>query len=246
MLSVDLNCDMGEDMPHDAAIMPYISSVNIACGYHAGDASTMQRTIDLAMQYNVAIGAHPGFADKTNFGRTEQQLTEENYYSLVREQLLILQQHINAAGTSMHHAKPHGALYNMSAKDKVLAAIIAKAVKDHNSSLVLYGLSNSCAITTAATLGLQTASEVFADRTYTNEGTLTPRANANALITDTAQSIRQVLQLIQKQNVTSIDGKIIPVKAETICIHGDGLHAAAFAKLIAEQLKANNIRVQTI
>ena len=246
MLSADLNCDMGEGMPHDATIIPYISSVNIACGYHAGDISIMQRTIDLAMQHHVAIGAHPGFADKINFGRAEQQLTNEEYYELVREQLLILQQYINAAGTSMHHVKPHGALYNMSANNNELAAIIAKAVKDHNPSLILYGLSNSCAVKAAEAISLKPASEVFADRTYTSEGNLTPRNNANALIADAAQLTQQVLQMVQQQQVCSVDGKIIPVKAETICIHGDGSHATVFAKLIAEQLKANDIQVKTI
>ncbi|QEC68864.1 LamB/YcsF family protein [Panacibacter ginsenosidivorans] len=246
MLSIDLNCDMGEGMPNDAAIMPYISSVNIACGYHAGDSSIMQRTIDLALRHNVAIGAHPGFADKINFGRTEQKLSQEDYYELVKQQLLIIQQHIKAAGASMHHVKPHGALYNMSAMNNTLATIVAKAVKDHDPSLILYGLSNSYSVTAAATIGLQTASEVFADRTYTHEGNLTPRTNTNALITHKAQSVKQVLQMIQQQTVTTIDGKIIPVKAETICIHGDGTHTVSFVKLIAEQLKKNNIQVKTI
>lgn len=246
MLSIDLNCDMGEGMGNDAAIMPYISSVNIACGVYAGDAATMQQTIDLALKYNAAIGAHPGFADKANFGRTEMQLSEEGYYNLVREQLLLIQKFIDDAGAAMHHVKPHGALYNMSAKDYKLAVIIAKAVKDHNQNLILYGLSNSHSINAAVATGLNTASEVFADRTYTDDGTLTPRSNAGALITDGMQSVQQVLQMVVQQTVTSINGKTIPVKAETICIHGDSQNAPAFGKLISTQLKANNISVQAL
>jgi 5-oxoprolinase (ATP-hydrolysing) subunit A len=246
MLSVDLNCDMGEGMSNDADIMPYISSVNIACGAHAGDAAIMQQTIELALKYNTAIGAHPGFADKANFGRTELQLSDESYYDLVREQLLLLQKLIDAAGATMHHVKPHGALYNMSAVDYKLASIIAMAVKDHNPNLILYGLSNSHSINAATAAGLRAASEVFADRTYMNDSTLTPRTNAAALITNETRSAQQVLQMIRQQTATSLSGKTITVKAETICIHGDSPNAPAFAKLIATQLRVNNILVQTL
>jgi 5-oxoprolinase (ATP-hydrolysing) subunit A len=244
MLSVDLNCDMGEGMHHDAAIMPYISSVNIACGAHAGDVTTMQRTINLALKYNVAIGAHPGFADRANFGRIAQQLPKDGYYQLVRTQLFTLQQYIDAAGAIMHHVKPHGALYNMSATDALLAAIVAKAVKDHNTALVMYGLSNSVSVTAAEEAGLQTASEVFADRTYLDDGTLTPRTYTNALITNDTLSVQQVLQMVQQQTITSVNGKIVPVNAETICIHGDGMHAVSFAKLISEAIKTQQIKIQ--
>jgi UPF0271 protein len=237
---------MGEGMTDDAAIMPYISSVNIACGYHAGDEQTMRQTVELALQHGVAIGAHPGFADKKNFGRKEEHLTEEAYCDLVSEQLHLLQQYIDAAGAVMHHVKPHGALYNMSAKDKVLAAIIAKAVKDHDPALVLYGLSNSYSITEAVAAGLQTASEAFADRTYTNDGSLTPRTQPGALIDDEQLMIQQTLQLIRQQAVTSVDNKIVPVKAETICIHGDGPHALAYAIQLNTALKRAGIRIKAI
>lgn len=235
---------MGEGMPNDAAIMPYISSANIACGAHAGDITTMQRTIDLALQYNVVIGAHPGFRDKVNFGRTAQQLTEAAYYQLISEQLFTLQQYIHAAGAVMHHVKPHGALYNSSAKDYTLAGIIAKSVKDHNPALILYGLSHSYSISAAEEAGLQTASEVFADRTYMDDGSLAPRTNNHALITNNEHSVQQVLQMVQQQTVTSINGKIVPVKAETICIHGDSAHAVPFVKLISETLKKQRINIQ--
>ena len=246
MISIDLNCDMGEGMSTDALIMPYISSVNIACGYHGGDTDTIKRTIELALQHNLAIGAHPGFADKENFGRKEQQLSNEQYYNLVREQLNIIQQIINASGATLHHVKPHGALYNMSATNPSLANIIALVVKDHDASLILYGLSNSSSIYEAEKLELKTASEVFADCTYTDDGSLTPRTNPNALITSEQQSLQQVLQMLQEQTVTSTNNKTVPVKADTICIHGDGAHAITFAQLIFKTLKQNNIAIQTI
>ena len=246
MISIDLNCDMGEGMPNDATIMPLISSANIACGYHAGNDDIIKKTIELALQHNVAIGAHPGFADKENFGRTEQKLSGKQYYSLVAEQLAIIQKHVQYAGATLHHVKPHGALYNMSAKDAALANIIATAVKDHNSSLILYGLSNSYSITEAEKLGLRTASEVFADRTYTDEGKLTPRSEPNALITSEKDSLQQVLQMIQSQTALSTNKKIIKVKADTICLHGDGEHAVAFAQLIFKTLQANNIAIKAV
>ena len=246
MFSTDLNCDMGEGIGNDAAIMPFISSANIACGFHAGGADTMKQTIELALQYNVAIGAHPGFADKENFGRVEQQLTDEAYYELVRIQLHIIQKHIDEAGAVMHHVKPHGALYNMSAKNYRLASIIAKAVKDHNPNLILYGLSNSYSIDAAETLNIRTASEVFADRTYTDEGTLTPRTQPNALITNEDESIQQVLQMITQQTVNTINNNTIQVKADTICIHGDGKHAISFAKKIAAALQERGIKITAV
>lgn len=246
MISIDLNCDMGEGMHNDALIMPFISSANIACGYHAGDEAIMQKTIERSLQHGIAIGAHPGFADKENFGRIDQQLSHQEYYDLVREQLSILQKFINEAGATLHHVKPHGALYNMSAKDPLLANSIARAVKDHNASLILYGLSNSHSITEAEKLNLNTASEVFADRTYTDAGNLTPRTQLNALISSEKQSLQQVLQMIQQKAVTSTGNKVIPVRADTVCIHGDGAHAVPFAQLIFTTLKGNNIAIEPV
>lgn len=246
MFTIDLNCDMGEGFGNDAAIMPYISSANIACGLHAGNDDTMKQTIELALKYNVAIGAHPGFNDKENFGRTEQQLTEEGFYDLVKTQLEILQKHIDAFGATMHHVKPHGALYNMSARNYALASVIARAVKDHNAYLILYGLSNSCSISAAKKINLLTASEVFADRTYTDEGKLTPRTEPNALIQNDVQALKQVLQMVKQQTVTSTANKTIPVKADTICIHGDSKHAIDFAKKISLALQENRIKITAV
>lgn len=246
MTFIDLNCDMGEGMNNDAELMVFISSANIACGYHAGDEDTMKRTVEYAIQHKVAIGAHPGFADKANFGRSEQQLSSAGYYDLVAQQLCLLKKVTDDSGVKLHHVKPHGALYNMAARSKTLASIIAKAVCDFDASLVLYGLSGSYLISEAMAIGLKTASEVFADRTYSDEGKLTLRNLPGALIEDAATSVQQVLRMVREQNVVSVSNKIIPVKAETICIHGDGAHAIEFAQTINRTLKENHLAIQTI
>jgi hypothetical protein len=165
-MPVDINCDMGEGMGNDEQIMPFITSANIACGYHAGDISTMQKTIELCLKHDVAIGAHPSFFDRQNFGRTAIQLSAEEIYELIIQQLLILTEVANAFNTKVHHVKPHGALYNQSAKESSIATIIAKAVKDFDNQLILYGLSGSESIKQAQATGIKTASEVFADRSY--------------------------------------------------------------------------------
>ena len=244
MTAIDLNCDMGEGMMNDEALMHFISSANIACGYQAGDEQIMKRTVQLAVNNNVAIGAHPGFADKENFGRIEVQLSDEAYHALVIHQLAALKKITDAVGTKIHHVKPHGALYNMSAKNRHIAFIIAKAVLEFDPDLVLYGLSGSNSITEARALGLKTASEVFADRSYQNDGSLTPRSQPHALIEDEDASLRQVLQMIQQQTVTTLENITVPVVAETICIHGDGAYAVAFAKSIYETLKRENITIK--
>jgi UPF0271 protein len=244
MATIDLNCDMGEGMPFDELIFPYISSVNIACGYHAGSEEIMKRTVALALQYDIAIGAHPGFADKENFGRKEMHLTDENYYNLVVEQLTALKKITDAGNATIHHVKPHGALYNMAVKNKALAAVITQAVKDFDDKLILYGLSGSHLISEAQALNLQTASEVFADRTYQDDATLTPRLQPNALIKEENTSVHQVLQMIQHGTVTSVNNKTVPIVAETICIHGDNENAAMFAKQIYHNLKQNKIEIK--
>ncbi len=246
MKSVDINCDMGEGMPDDAELMPWISSANIACGYHAGNEETMRKTILLALKHNVAIGAHPGFSDKDNFGRTEMHLTIDQLYELVSKQIDILKKICDDAGTRLHHVKPHGALYNMAAKNAVIAGAIAKAIYDFDSTLILYGLSGSYMISEAKKRGLKTSSEVFADRTYQDDGSLTPRSHPNALITDKRQSVQEVLQIIQHQKVTSLSGKQIEIIAETICIHGDGEYAVEFAKTIYTELQKNHIAIKAI
>jgi 5-oxoprolinase (ATP-hydrolysing) subunit A len=244
--AVDLNCDIGEGMDNDELIMPYISSANIACGYHAGDEKTIWQTIELAVKYNVTVGAHVSFFDKENFGRTEINIQVNEVYDLVTQQLIILNEIADSFSVKLNHVKPHGALYNMSAKNVVLAKAIANAVKDFDESVILFGLSGSHSISEAKAIGLKTANEVFADRTYQDDGSLTPRSQPNALIVDTDKAIQQVLQMIKERRVTTVSRKTIPILAETICIHGDGKHAAEFAKTIHENLKQNNIDIKAI
>jgi len=228
---------MGEGAGHDELIMPFVHAANIACGYHAGDPATMRQTIQCALQHGVAVGAHPFFLDPKHFGRTGMKLEKAGIYELVTQQLYILNEIAAETGTQLHHVKPHGALYNMSASDAALAQTIAQAVKDFDPALLLYGLSGSHSIREAKALHLQTASEVFADRTYQDDGSLTPRSQPHALIEDTDLAVAQVLQMIREGTVTTVTGNIIPIVAETICIHGDGQHAVEFAKAIYNALK---------
>jgi UPF0271 protein len=240
---VDLNCDMGEGIGNDERIMPYISSANIACGYHAGDEKTIWQTIGLAVNYNVAVGAHVSFFDKENFGRNEMDLGSNEIYDLVTQQLIIIGEIAEGFPVKLNHVKPHGALYNMSAKDPLVATTIAKAVKDFDANLVLFGLSNSHSLTKASEIGLKTASEVFADRMYLDDGRLAPRSQPGALIEDADRAVRQVLQMIKQKTVTTISGKTISIIADTICIHGDGKHAIAFAKNISDAIKNEGIGI---
>jgi len=246
MNRIDLNCDMGEGMHNDARLMPFISSTNIACGDHAGDEDTMKRMVELAMQYGVAIGAHPGFSDRDHFGRRELNLNEAEFYYLVIDQIHILKKITDAFQTKIHHVKPHGAMYNMAARNIYLAQAVAKAVKDVDSDFILYGLSGSHLISEAEKLELKNASEVFADRTYQDDGNLTPRSQPNALIEDERKCVSQVLQMIHTQTVTSVNGEEIPIIAQTVCLHGDGEHAVEFAKQIYESLKENHIDIKAI
>jgi UPF0271 protein len=228
---------MGEGIGNDEAIMPFIHSANIACGFHAGDPQTMWQTIELAVKHNISVGAHVSFLDRENFGRSEMNLPSDEIYELVEQQLILLNEIAESFNVSIHHVKPHGALYNLSAKDPAIAKAIAAAVKDYNSKLILFGLSGSHSISEAKNIGLKTASEVFADRSYQDDGSLTPRSQPNALIETADAVIKQVLQMIKEGTVTTVSGKKIPIIAETICIHGDGPQAVAFAKAIHDAIK---------
>lgn len=243
---IDLNCDMGEGLNNDALLMPMISSANIACGFHAGDEDIMKKTIELALKNQVAIGAHPGFRDRSNFGRKEFSITLPYLFDLIIEQIFILKKIAATFGTKLHHVKPHGALYNMASRDLRLARTIAAAVKSVDANLILYGLSGSHLITEADALKLKSASETFADRTYQEDGSLTPRSLPGAMIEKTEDSLKQVLQMINEKTVTTIKGSIISIKADTICLHGDGDHAVAFATQIRKILLENQITIQTI
>ena len=237
---------MGEGLDKDVLLMPFISTTSIACGFHAGDEDVMKKTVELALLHSVAIGAHPGFADKENFGRRELNLEKEKVEELIFVQLNALKKVTVAFNTTLHHVKPHGALYNMAARDPRLAGIIAKTVKAFDSKLALYGLSGSCSISAAEEEGLKTASEVFADRTYQDDGSLTPRSQPHAMIENDKQSLEQVLQMVAQKTVTSLNGHTVNIVAQTICIHGDGKHAVAFTQSISQMLKQQGIEIKAI
>ncbi len=223
---VDLNCDLGEGAGHDAELMAVITSANIACGAHAGDEATMEATVALARQHGVAIGAHPGFADRENFGRREWALAATEVRALVERQVRALQQ----IGTVVH-VKPHGALYNLAARDAVIAEAVAGAVHAVDARLVLFALRGSELVRAGRRVGLRVAEEVFADRTYRADGALTPRAEAGAVITDEAVAIAQALRMVRSG-------------ADTICLHGDGAHAAALARRLHVELRQSGIEIR--
>lgn len=249
MLSVDLNCDMGESfgpwkMGNDAAIMEFVSSVNIACGFHAGDPTVMRRTAELALEKGLAVGAHPGFHDLQGFGRRKMSLSPEEASDLILYQVSAMKGVCESLGGKLRHVKPHGALYNQAAANPTLSRAIADAVRSLDPDLVLYGLSGSCLITEARDAGLSTASEVFADRTYQSDGSLTPRTRQDALIEDTASAVKQAIAMISNGQVTATDGTSVEVAADTICMHGDGKNAVAFAEAINRALADQGIAIR--
>lgn len=241
MAKIDLNSDIGESfgaytMGLDAEILKIVDSANIACGFHAGDPIVMQKTVKEALKNNVKVGAHPGFPDLVGFGRRNMAASAEEIYAMTLYQIGALDAFVRAQGAKLNHVKPHGALYNMAASDEKLASAICRAVYDLNPTLILYALSGSKMIAEAEKLGLKTASEVFADRTYQKDGSLTPRRMPGAMIVDEEESIKQVLQMIKEGTVKTLQGDIVPIKVDTICVHGDGIKAVEFAKRIKENL----------
>lgn len=251
MFKVDLNCDLGESfgaykLGNDELILDYVTSANIACGFHAGDPSVMKKTVELALKKNVSIGAHPGLQDLAGFGRRNIAISPEEAFDIVVYQIGALNGFTTALGGKLRHVKPHGALYNMAAKDEKLATAIAQAVYAINPELVLYGLSGSELIKAGKAIGLTTANEVFSDRTYQLDGSLTSRSLENALITDDQIAVNQVMTMIKEKTVFTEQKQNIAILAETICIHGDGVHALEFAKFINSTLKANNIEITSL
>ncbi|PEE44823.1 5-oxoprolinase subunit PxpA [Bacillus pseudomycoides] len=248
MVTVDLNCDLGEGfgaykIGNDDKILPFVSSVNIACGFHAGDPTVMRQTVEKALKNDVEIGAHPGFPDLIGFGRRVMRVSPEEVYDYVLYQIGALDGFIRAAGARMHHVKPHGALYNMAATDQEIADAIAKAIYHINPDLFLYGLANSKFIQAAEKYELKLVQEAFADRTYQLDGTLTSRTEENALIKNEDIAIEQVLQMVKERNVKAVGGKIINIDAQTICIHGDGERAVQFVERIYRTFRLNNISI---
>lgn len=248
-LSVDLNCDMGESfgswiIGNDEAILPYISSANIACGFHAGDPSIILKTVALALKYQVAIGAHPGFADLAGFGRREIQVSPREVYALTVYQIGAIAACAKAQGGMLHHVKPHGALYNMAVKDVDFADAITQAIYDTDPNLILYALSGSELIHAATKKGLPVYHEVFADRTYQLDGKLTPRTDEDAIIMDTRRAVEQVVNMVKYGKVNTLQGSEVFIQADTICLHGDHKGAVNFAKDIHQALRDENIAVR--
>jgi len=234
---IDLNSDMGEgfgvwELGNDLALLDYIDSTNIACGWHAGDPERMKKLVSAALHKQVFIGAHPSLPDLMGFGRREMAITPNDAYNFVLYQAGALQAFIRAQGGTLHHVKPHGAFYNQAARDKSLALAIAQAVKDLGDDIILYGLASSCFVEAAKEINIPLWQEVFADRRYTSEGYLVPRTQLGALIENEDQAAAQALRMAQKGEVVALDGSIIKVQADTLCIHGDSPTALDFAKKI--------------
>ena len=241
MWRVDLNCDLGEGAGHDAELMPLITSANIACGAHAGDEATMRATVALAQKHGVAIGAHPGLADRANFGRRELPVSPDEVRDLVLNQVHKLQR----LGP-VRHVKPHGALYNMAARDLALARAVVDAIYETDPRLILFGLAGSHLIAVAEACGLPVVSEIFADRTYQADGSLTPRSQPNAMITDEKAAVAQVLRMVREGRVRATDGIDVALKADTVCLHGDGAHPVEFARKLRQELTAAGVAIRAI
>ncbi|GGG05782.1 LamB/YcsF family protein [Paenibacillus abyssi] len=251
MIRVDLNCDLGESfgayqLGLDEQLIPMVTSVNIACGFHAGDPGVMHRTVKLALENGVAIGAHPGLPDLVGFGRRSMDISPQDAFDMVLYQIGALDGFVKSEGGSMQHVKPHGALYNMAAKKRELAEAIAKAVYRYNPQLILFGLSGSELIRAGQRIGLRTAGEVFSDRTYQSDGSLTPRNLQDAVITDHDQAIANVVRMVKEGLVQSRQGIDIKIEPDTVCIHGDNAHALVFARQIREALESSSISVRAI
>lgn len=246
---LDLNCDMGESygawtMGNDMAILPYVTSANIACGFHAGDPGTMRSTVAAALELGVAVGAHPGLPDLVGFGRRTMAVSPQEAYDMMVVQIGALAGVAASQGGRLHHVKPHGALYNMAARNPELAHALAKAVFDMDASLIFYGLASSELTRAAEQMGLRVAHEVFADRTYQSDGTLTPRSHPEAMIHDSDVSTQQVLRMVQQGCVHTLQGTDVSLRADTLCLHGDQPGALHFAQQIRRSLNDAGIQVR--
>jgi len=251
MYRIDLNCDVGESfgayqLGADLEILPLVTSANIACGFHAGDPAVMRRTVRAALDNHVAVGAHPGLPDLAGFGRREMAITPQEAYDLTIYQIGALYGVVTSEGGRMRHVKPHGALYNMAAKNAKLAEAIAEAVKRFDPALVLFGSSGSELVLAGKRLGIPTASEAFADRTYQPDGSLTPRSEPDALMVDADRAVDQAVRMVKEGMVRSLQGTDVSIRADTICIHGDGPHALQFARRIRQGLEAEGVTIAAL
>lgn len=249
MYTIDLNCDLGESfgiyhLGDDAHVIPHITSANIACGFHASDPVVMKQTLELALQHQVRIGAHPGFPDLVGFGRREMQLKPEEIKALVQYQIGALMAFCMANKVCMQHVKPHGALYNMACKDEKIARAICEGIYEVDPKLFLLAQSHSKMISEAQKIGLKTVNEVFADRAYEEDGTLVSRSKEGAMITDINQAISQVISMVKEGKVKTIHGTWIDIKADSVCVHGDGAQALAFVTKLNEALIQEDIKIK--
>lgn len=250
MKSIDINCDMGESfgpwvMGNDLAVMKHITSANIACGFHAGDPDTMFNTVRAAVAAGVAVGAHPGLPDLQGFGRRHMDVSPAEIYALVVYQIGALWGVARASGTRLRHVKTHGALYHMTTKDAAVAQAVVQAAHDVDPELLLY-VSTASMIQAAQKAGMRMVHEVYADRSYQDDGTLTPRSQAHAMIEDVDQSIAQVKRMVLQGMVRSLSGKDVPIGADTLCVHGDQPGAVVFAQRIRAALEAEGIAVRAV
>jgi UPF0271 protein len=248
--TIDLNCDMGESfgawtMGQDAGVLEHVSSANIACGFHAGDPLTMRRTVDAAVARGVAVGAHPSLPDLAGFGRREMRVSVDETYALTLYQIGALAAMAHAAGTRLRHVKPHGALYNMAAKDRALADAIAAAVRDFDSDLILVGLANSELPRAGEQAGLAVAHEAFADRRYESDGSLMARGKAGAVIDDVDVAVAQAISIATRGEAESPAG-VLHIRADTICVHGDRPDAAMFARQLRDGLEAAGVVIAAL
>ncbi len=245
---IDLNADVGEFSRGDPAgqdelLMRAITSANIACGFHAGDASVIRDTVRLAQHAGVAVGAHPSLADRAGFGRRELPVGAAEVENLVAYQIGVVAALAAVEGIRLTHVKPHGALYNMAARDRPLAAAVAAAVKQVDRSLILYGLAGSELLAAADDAGMASAAEVFADRAYLRDGSLLPRSQPGALISDPALVVSRALDMVVRREVTAVDGTRIPLRADTLCVHGDTPGAAQLALQLRAALESAGVEV---
>jgi len=248
---IDLNCDMGESfgayrIGADEDVFPHITSANVACGFHGGDPTVMRTTLARAREHGVAVGAHPGFPDLIGFGRRNIDASADEVYDLVLYQIGALLGFATAAGMQLQHVKAHGALYNMAVAKPELAAAIARATRDVDRDLVLFGLPSSHLISEGESAGLRTASEAFADRNYMSDGTLVSRRRPDAHIHDAGQAVTRAIRMVRDGIVTPVDGPDITIRVDTICIHGDGPHAAEFARQLRAGFEAAGIAASAI
>lgn len=247
-MRIDLNCDVGESfgayqLGDDAKLLEHVTSANVACGFHAGDHATMRHTVRLAAERNIAIGAHPGLPDLAGFGRRTMNISPQDAHDIVLYQMGALAAFTKAEGVPLRHVKPHGALYNMAAKDSKLADAIARAVARFDDALILVGLASSELIRAGGECGLRTASEAFVDRGYETDGSLTPRGESGAMITSIARSLEQCRSIVIDGTVRSRQDTDVDLRADTLCIHGDSPRAAELAAAIRLGLQAIGVEI---